>query len=38
MALLDPTADVKERLLAEDDKVRGMSIREALRTSKTATG
>ena len=38
MALLDLPDDVKERLLAEGDEVRGMSIREALRTARTATG
>ena len=38
MSLLDLPQDVRDRLLAEDDDVRGMSIREALRTAKTATG
>lgn len=38
MSLLDLPDDVKERLLAEGDEVRGMSIREALRTAKVASG
>ena len=33
MALLDLPKDVRDRLLAEDEQVRGMSIREALRTA-----
>ena len=33
MALLDLPEDVQERLLAEDEDVRGMSIREALRVA-----
>lgn len=38
MALLDLPEDVRDRLLAEGDEVRGMSIREALRTTKAAAG
>ncbi len=38
MALLDLPGDEKARLLADDEQVRGMSIREALRTAKAATG
>jgi len=38
MSLLDLPDDVRERLLAEDEQVRGMSIREALRNARTATG
>ena len=38
MALLGLPDDVRERLLAEDEQVRGMSIREAMRTAQAATG
>lgn len=38
MALLDLPHEVRDRLLAEDEEMRGMSIREALRTARTATG
>ena len=38
MSLLDLPDDVKESLLAEDGLVRGMSVREALRSAKAATG
>lgn len=33
MALLDLPEDVRDRLLAEAEDVKGMSIREALRTA-----
>jgi len=38
MSLLDLPEDEKDRLLAEGDEVKGMSIREALRSAKAANG
>lgn len=38
MSLLDLSDVEKEKLLAEGNEVRGMSIREALRTARAAMG
>jgi hypothetical protein len=38
LALLDLPEDVKVKLLEDDDIMKGMSIREALRTARAATG
>ena len=38
MSLLDLPDEVRDRLLAEGEDVKGMSIREALRTARAATG
>lgn len=38
LSLCDLPDDVKARLLAEDEQLRGMSIREALKEAKAATG
>ena len=38
MALLDLPEDVKVKLLEDDEEAKGMSIREALRTARAATG